>query len=312
MTVATFTADLARFGPQETAASRGMSLAEAKAYCRNLARTHYENFSVTSILLPRELREHFYPIYAYCRWADDLADEVADSARSETLLNWWEEQLDACYAGESRHPVFVALGEAIRQFSIPRDPFANLLVAFHQDQIQTRYTTPAELIGYCVNSANPVGRLVLHLGRCHTPERVALSDSICTGLQLANFCQDVARDFERGRIYLPQESWQVAGCNETTFENRAASDSFRKLLKIEVDRAEAFLRAGAELPSLMPRDLQLQIALFIEGGLATVQKIRDLDYNVWSQRPRVTKWDKLRIVWNCWRRTRHMANGESP
>ena len=168
MSSATFTAELARFGPDEAAAPP--SREEARAYCRHLARTHYENFTVASWLLPRALRQHFYHVYAYCRWADDLADEVHEPGRSEALLDWWEEQLEACYRGDARHPVFVALRETIEQFAIPAEPFRDLLTAFRQDQRQTRYETADALLGYCRYSANPVGRLVLHLGRCHTPD----------------------------------------------------------------------------------------------------------------------------------------------
>ena len=298
MSAVSFSADLDRFGPQKTAA-RAISLADARAYCRRLAQTHYENFSVASFLLPRKLRAPFYSIYAYCRWADDLADEVGDASRSESLLDWWEEQLSACYGGESRHPVFVALSETIRRFEIPPDPFRDLLIAFRQDQRVTRYETVADLVGYCVHSANPVGRLILYLGRCCTPERIALSDSICTGLQWANFCQDVARDFQNGRIYLPRETWRAAGCDENALGGPAATESVRAGLRQEVNRAEQFLRGGEELSRLMPNELRLQTALFVEGGLAILRKIRELDYDVLSRRPTVTRADQWKILWQC-------------
>ncbi|HZZ72937.1 MAG TPA: squalene synthase HpnC [Pirellulales bacterium] len=299
MPASSFTAELAQFGP--TSPRRPPTPEAARDYCRRLAQTHYENFKVGSWFLPARLRAHFYPIYAYCRWADDLADEVGDPARSESLLNWWEHELDACYAGTATHPVFVALRETIEEFDIPAEPFRDLLTAFRQDQRQTRYATADELLGYCRHSADPVGRLVLYLGRCHTPRRVALSNSICSGLQWINFCQDVRRDYERGRIYLPHETWRVAGYDEAQFAKQAANEAFRRLLKIEVDRAAELLQGGRDLPGLMPRGLRWQMALFLQGGLAIVRKIRDLDYDVWSQRPVLTKRDKLGIAWQSWR-----------
>ncbi len=201
MPASSFAAELNQYGPE--APVRRISLARGRRYCRRLARRHYENFTVASLLLPRYLRQHFYNIYAYCRWADDLADEAGDPRRAMDLLGWWEKQLHGCYRGQWSHPVFVALGDTIRKFNIPPDPFVNLLVAFRQDQQVTRYETFDHLLNYCRYSANPVGRLILHLGECGTAEREVLADSICTGLQLANFWQDVARDWDRGRIYLP-------------------------------------------------------------------------------------------------------------
>src|SRR5262249_5390131 len=157
------------------------------------------------------LRPHFYAIYAFCRRADDLADETGDPQLSLSLLDDWQQQLDLCYAGQPQHPVFVALRETIEEFLIPPEPFVRLLTAFRQDQHVTRYATHADVLDYCRNSANPVGRLILYLGRCHDERRGALADSICTGLQLANFCQDVARDWAKGRIYLPCETLAAAG-----------------------------------------------------------------------------------------------------
>src|SRR6185295_9685602 len=166
-------------------------------------------------------------------------------------------QLRACYQGHARHPVFVALAETIREFEIPIDPFADLLVAFRQDQRVSRYETFEDLLGYCRNSANPVGRLVLYLGRCHDEQRGELADSICTGLQLANFWQDVARDYQNGRIYLPQESCRRAGYEEAMFARHEFNSAFRHLLTDEVDRAEGFLRTGEPLVALVTKELRV-------------------------------------------------------
>ncbi|MCE9604812.1 MAG: squalene synthase HpnC [Planctomycetia bacterium] len=291
---------LATYGPGGTAGVPAP--AEASEYCRRLATSHYENFSVVGRLLPRELRRHVYHIYAYCRWADDLSDEVGDPERSLALLAWWEEELRACYAGEARHPVFVALAATIREFEIPPDPFLDLLVAFRQDQRRTRYETFDELVGYCKNSADPVGRLVLYLGRACDDERAALSDSICTGLQLANFWQDVTRDFAIGRVYLPQEDLVRFGVVEQELTHSPASMNLRALLKFEVERAEAWLQRGLPLVDRMPRALAGDVWLFAQGGLKILAKIRRLDYDVVSRRPKVSKLDQLQLLVGClWR-----------
>lgn len=294
-----FSEELQRFGPQVRQAPQ-MTLRQSRRYCRRLARRHYENFTVVSWLLPRQLKQHFYNVYAYCRWADDLADEATDPRQSMALLAWWEELLHACFRGQATHPVFVALADTIRRFEIPSDPFADLLVAFRQDQRVTRYETFDQLLNYCRYSANPVGRLVLYLGRCHTPQRARLADSISTGLQLANFWQDVARDWDRGRIYLPLAHCRRFEYDESHFPRREANDSFRRLLAAEVDEAEGFLRRGLPLVELMPDELRLDIALFIEGGLAILGAIRRQQYDVWTKRPALGKIEKLRLAVRCW------------
>jgi squalene synthase HpnC len=306
MTVIPFAAELALYGPDRPTAA--ISPTDARAYCRRLARTHYENFTVASWLLPRELRQHFHNIYAYCRWADDLADETGDAGRSLELLDWWEGQLRNCYAGladdaaQTGHPVFVALRDTIRQFDIPIEPLADLLVAFRQDQRVKRYETRDELVDYCRYSANPVGRLVLYLGRCHDEDRGRLSDEVCTGLQLANFCQDVARDWDRGRIYLPQAACRAAGYDLAMFQRRETNAPFRELLADQVDEAEGHLRRGAPLTRLMPRALAADVALFIEGGLAILRGIRQIGYDVWRVRPVVARRTQLALLARCvWR-----------
>jgi len=294
-----FNSELALYGPD---AREGLetSLGEGRRYCRRLARRHYENFTVASFLLPRDLRQHFHNIYAYCRWADDLADETAGPEESLRLLEWWQGQLDDCYRGRTSHPVFVALTETIGRFDIPRDPFADLLVAFRQDQRTARYETFDELLGYCRHSANPVGHLILYLGRCYDRERAELSDSICTGLQLANFWQDVARDFDRGRVYLPQADCRRFGYDCRMFARREVNPAFRALLAHEVDRATAWLQRGLPLVEMLPRGLRLDVSLFAHGGLAILDRIRRIEHDVWSRRPTVGKLGKLRVFARCW------------
>ncbi len=292
-------------------AARAWPVAEAKAYCRRLARTHYENFTVASWLLPAKLRPHFCNVYAYCRWSDDLADETAGGEQSLELLDWWQAELEDCYRGVARHPVFVALAETIREFEIPIEPFRDLLVAFRQDQTCSRYETFEDLLGYCRNSANPVGRLVLYLGRAHDEERGKLSDAICTGLQLANFWQDVARDYQRGRIYLPQESCRAAGYTEAMFARGEFNPQFRQLMIGEVEWAAALFDTGAPLVVRMPRELRIDVQLFIDGGRAILDAIRKIDYNVWRQRPVVGKWKKFNLLIGAWRESRRFGQLES-
>jgi squalene synthase HpnC len=293
-------AELPKYGPEGTAAPP--SPAEAEAYCKRLATSHYENFVVAGVLVPRALRRHFYNVYAYCRWSDDLADEVGDAERSLQLLDWWGAELRACYAGQTRHPVFVALRGTITEFDIPPEPFLNLLTAFRQDQNQTRYETFDDLLGYCRNSADPVGRLVLYLARSHDEQLLRWSDSICTGLQLANFWQDVARDFAKGRVYVPQRDLAEFRCTEAELGQRSASALVRRVLKHEVDRAEKFLRDGLPLIDAVPRELSGSIWMFAHGGLRILDKIRRQDYDVLTHRPKVSKVDQLRLLAGClWR-----------
>jgi squalene synthase HpnC len=297
MSLTTTITALTELGPGST---RTWSPAESRQYCRQLARTHYENFTVASWLLPRDLRQHFYNVYAYCRWADDLADETGDGRKSLELLDWWHSELEDCYQGRATHPVFVALAETIDTFEIPAEPFIDLLIAFRQDQTQTRYASRRELLEYCRYSANPVGRLVLYLGRCVSPATLRLSDSICTGLQLANFWQDVARDWDRGRRYLPKETMETFGLTESAFARRIATEPFRAALKYEVEQARQMLVAGLPLVDLVPDALALDVWLFVQGGLSILNRIEQQQYDVWLRRPVVSKREQLRLFVKGW------------
>ena len=279
--------ELSRWGPGTSAGPPPLD--QAQAYCRRLASTHYENFPVASLLLPRTLRQHFANVYAYCRWADDLGDETGDAGRSLELLAWWREQLGQCYAGQAEHPVFVALRQTIEEFQIPQQPFDDLVSAFEQDQHVRRYETFDELHDYCRRSADPVGRIVLHLCRNVSDDTFAWSDSICTGLQLANFWQDVARDFDIGRVYLPREDRQRFDYTDDDLEHRRTTPQFRALMQFEVDRAREFLLAGGPLIPTMPGRLQVDIDMFVRGGLQILREIEAIDYEVWRTRPVVSK-----------------------
>jgi len=289
-----FADELARFGPESKYDS--FNLAEARGYCSRLARTHYENFTVASLLLPRRLRQHFHNVYAYCRWADDLADESGDDTRALDLLQWWKQELIRCYEDKPGHPVMVALAETIHQFRIPQAPFLDLLIAFEQDQRVKRYQTYDELLGYCRCSANPVGRLVLYLGESYNEENAALSDFICTALQLANFWQDVARDFDMGRVYLPEGDLRQFGYSHVDLESRRFTPAFAELMRFEVERTRDLFYRGLPLVERMTPDVRLDIELFIQGGLAILRKIEGVRYNVWQTRPVLSKVDKVRLL----------------
>ena len=289
-----FERELATYGPE--AIYPTPSEAEALAYCRRLAKTHYENFSVATLLLPRPLVPHFHVIYSYCRWADDLGDETGGGERALKLLAWWREELERCYAGNAKHPVFVALAPTIRRFAIPKEPFLDLIRAFEQDQLVTRYESFSQLETYCRWSANPVGRLVLYLCECFNERSAAFSDDICTGLQLANFWQDVSRDFDIGRVYLPHEDCFRFGYSDADLAARRFTPAFRELMRFEVDRARDFLTRGLDLIPLVPKNVRPDIELFARGGLAILRNIEAIDYNVWRTRPEVSKREKIGLL----------------
>jgi squalene synthase HpnC len=275
---------------------RPPTLAEAQQYCRELAESHYENFHVASWLLPKRLRPHFHSIYAYCRISDDLGDEVGDKAQALALLDIWGEQLDACYRGEAKHPVFVALRETIRICDIPKAPFADLLTAFRQDQTVTRYASMSDVLGYCRNSANPVGRLVLYACGYRDDERFALSDETCSALQLANFWQDVREDFARGRIYLPQDAMTAAGLDETMIANHQATPAFRALMRDQIAYTRAMFARGAKLIGMVDRELAVDLDLFTRGGMEILRAIAARQYDVLSARPTISKRRKALLL----------------
>lgn len=285
-----------RLPPEYAIPAVAPSLEEARAYCQRLARSHYENFSVASFFLPRNLRQHFFNVYAYCRISDDLGDEVSDPAASLQLLDQWQSELDACYEGEPRHPVFVALAETVRKCDIPKHEFSDLLTAFRQDQSITRYPTFNDLLGYCRNSANPVGHLVLYVCGYRDPERQQLSDYTCTALQLANFWQDVSVDYAKGRIYLPLEDLRRFGVSEDDIRRERNSAPFREMMRFEVERAREWFRQGLPLSAKVNRELAIDIELFSRGGLEILNAIERQDYAVLGRRPVISKPRKLVLV----------------
>jgi len=272
------------------------TLAEAEEYCRRLARSHYENFSVATWFLPEQLRQDFFNVYAYCRISDDLGDEVGDARASLSLLDQWGAELDACYAGTLRHPVFVALAETVRKCEIPKQTFVDLLTAFRQDQRVSRYATFADVLGYCRYSANPVGHLVLYVCGYRDAERQALSDFTCTALQLANFWQDVSPDYANGRIYLPLEDLRRFGVTEEDIAAQRNTSAFCDMMRFEVERARDWFRRGLPLIEKVDRELALDIELFSRGGQEILNAIEAQGYNVLGRRPAISKARKLTLV----------------
>jgi len=269
----------------------------ALGYTRWLATHHYENFHIVSFLLPRDLHQDFYNVYSFCRWADDLGDEIGDVDQSLRLLAWWRAQLHDLYEGKKpSHPVYVALAPTIEKHSLPREPFDNLITAFEQDQRVTRYQDWDGVFGYCVNSANPVGRLVLYLSGYRDEGRQRLSDATCTALQLANFWQDVTVDLKKDRIYLPRHLFERHGYTEAELRAGRFTPAFRNVMKDAVDVAQELFERGLPLAGRLDRRLALDIDLFSRGGLKVLDKIRKLDYNVLQQRPSIGKTERMRLL----------------
>ena len=295
-----FTKDLHRFGPDSPCVP--INLDDSLTYCRRLAEAHYENFTVTSFFLSRRLRQPFHVVYAFCRWSDDLGDEIGgsteDRRESLRLLDWWERELNHCFneTAPPVHPVYVALRKIVQDFDLSKQPFADLLVAFRRDQIQRRYATLEELLDYCRYSADPVGRIVLQLAYASSDaigpsaQELQWSDSICTGLQLANHWQDIARDAKIGRCYVPRA---VASQFGVDHERLAETDDFRSMMQFLVDDARSRLRFGEPLIVAVPKLIRKEIALFQRGGLAILDAIEKAKFNVLRHRPIVSRWTKF-------------------
>ncbi|HXN86362.1 MAG TPA: squalene synthase HpnC [Candidatus Binataceae bacterium] len=273
-----------------------VSLEQAYEFCARLAKSHYENFTIASWLMPREMRPSMHAIYAYARMADDFADEEHDLAK----LDQWERELDLCYAGTPRHPVFVALADTVRRYNIPKEPFADLLVAFRSDVNFAGFETLDEILAtYTRYSANPVGRLVLYLFGYRDEERQRLSDLVCSGLQLANFWQDVAIDLDKGRIYFPRADLRKFSVTPADLEHRVASPQFLALMRHEVEVARTMLRRGAELQRMVNRRLSRDLLMFAGGGLAILNAIERVGFDVFSRRPKLKKFDYLKLGFNA-------------
>lgn len=284
----------------EESISTPTEITDAFAFCEQMARTHYENFPVGSLLVPKAKRRHVYSIYAFARTADDFADEGYGTATTPEdrlrLLDDWELQLESCYRGIASHPIFIALAETVRELHLPIYLFRDLLSAFKQDVVKTRYADFEEVLDYCRRSANPVGRLILLLFGYRAEPLHKLSDHICTALQLANFWQDVAVDLEKDRVYLPLDDMQRFGYSETELFAREFNPHYADLLKFQVDRTWQLFAGGKELPKLVRGRLSFELNLTWHGGTRILELIEQQGYDTLSQRPKITKWDKVVLL----------------
>jgi squalene synthase HpnC len=278
------------------ALARRWDVAGAESYTRWLATHHYENFHVVTFLLPKRLHQDFYNVYGFCRWADDLGDEMGDTQESLRLLAWWREELDAMYAGRAMHPVFVALAGTVRKHNLPQQLFADLIQAFVRDQTVTRYRTWPDVLDYCRYSANPVGRLVLRLCGYADAERDRMSDATCTALQLANFWQDVTVDLEKNRVYLPLDLMERFGYSEADLFAKKFTPAFREAMKEAVGVAHELFMQGLPLARTVNRRLAFDLDLFSRGGLQVLRKIERQGYDVLRQRPHITKTERMMLL----------------
>jgi squalene synthase HpnC len=310
---------LARFGPERCDT---LSIKEARAMCRRLALGRYENFTVLSGLVPRERRDDFAAVYAFCRWADDLGDEIGDRGRSLELLAWWRRELEQCFAGEPRHPVFIALHPTIQRHNVPIEPFDDLIRAFEQDQTVTRYDTWQQVLDYCKLSANPVGRIVLMVcGEERTDDLYTRSDAICTALQLTNHWQDVKRDIlQRDRIYIPSEMIEAAGIEN--FEDRlirsakqgyAVDQQFlgltRDVIRECVERTWRLFEEGQTLLPRLSAETRPIVALLSFGGHYVLRRIEMWNYETALHRPKLGKLARAMLVARAWWQARFAGDG---
>lgn len=284
------------FLADRSAMERRWTLEESLSYTRWLATHHYENFHVVSFLLPKRLHQDFYNVYAFCRWADDLGDEIGDTAESLRLLGWWRTELQAMSQGEMRHPVFVALSGTARQYQLPGILFDDLIKAFEQDQTVTRYRDFDHLFDYCRYSANPVGRLVLGLCGYQDAERQQMSDATCTALQLANFWQDVTVDLKKDRVYLPLDVLARSGYTVEELFALRFNSNFRAAMEEAVEVARGLFLKGLPLADTVDRRLAIDLDLFSQGGLRVLEKIRQQGYNVLGARPKISKMERLGLL----------------
>ena len=290
---AIFAADLAKWGPDVAPAACDLKFAEL--HCRTIARSHSENFTVISWFLPHELRQDFSNFYAFCRWSDDLADEV-EVHRRLPLLDWWQQQLALCYSGRPAHPVMLALQSTIEKHRIPIAPLEALLSAFRQDQTKRRYADNSELLDYCRRSADPVGRVILRFGNADRESNLPLSDSICSGLQIANFCQDMARDAKLDRIYAPRDLWHRHQVDEAMIMAAQCTPQLQSMLEEWVEQARQLFVNGAPLLKSIPSWLAMDVDLFRRGGLAILDEIAARRFDVWTSRPTVSKRVKFKLL----------------
>jgi squalene synthase HpnC len=277
-----------------------LTVDEAFAHCESRVRSHYENFPV-GLFVPKAKRRYVHALYAFARAADDFADEPMYEGMRKEKLDQWEARLDAAYAGQAEDPIFVALSETVRRLDIPKQLLADLLSAFRQDTVKSRYEDWDELLDYCRRSANPVGRLVLLVFGYKDPELPPLSDAICTGLQLANHWQDVAVDLRKDRIYVPRDLLKRHGVGEWDLNAGRVSDGFRGLMGELIARTRAQFASGRPLCNRVGRDLRFEMRLTWLGGSSILDRIEAVGADVFRRRPRHGPFDKLSLAYRAWR-----------
>lgn len=260
---------------------------------------HYENFPVASVLLPRRLRPAVKAIYAFARSADDIADEgnASQEVRLE-MLDAYEVALVRIEAGlVAKSPMFQALDDVIRDYSLPIQPFRDLLSAFRQDVVTTRYGAFADLLDYSRRSANPVGTLMLHLYGEASEQNLRDSDAICSALQLINFWQDVDIDWKKGRVYLPMEDLARFGVMENQIDAATLDEAWRQMMQFEIDRTREMMLSGASLPTRLPGRIGWELRLVVQGGLRILERIEAVDYNIFHKRPKLNPLDWCVMGW---------------
>ncbi len=277
-----------------------MTVEEAFAHCEARVRAHYENFPV-GLFVPKAKRPYVHALYAFARAADDFADEPMYEGMRDEKLDQWEARLHAAYEGKAEDPIFVALGETVRRLDIPKPLLLDLLSAFRQDTVKSRYDTWDELLDYCRRSANPVGRLVLIVFEYRQPELLPLSDAVCTGLQLANHWQDVAVDLRKDRVYIPKELRDRFGVGEWDLNAGRVTDGFRALMAELLSRTRALFDQGRPLCDRVGRDLRFELRLTWLGGVSILDRIEAVGADVFRRRPRHGPLDKLSLAWRAWR-----------
>ncbi|HYO83605.1 MAG TPA: squalene synthase HpnC [Bryobacteraceae bacterium] len=286
----------AEFVRSNAALTRNWTPEESLEYTRWLATTHYENFHVVSVLLPRRLHQDFYNVYSFCRWSDDLGDEIPDKEEALHLLGWWNELLERMLAGEAWHPVYRALATTVEKHSLEPEPFRDLIRAFVHDQTVSRYADWSEVHAYCRCSANPVGRLVLALCGYRDEERRRLSDATCTALQLANFWQDISVDLRKDRVYIPQHLIERQGYSVAELFAGVENDAFRAVMRDAVEHARRLFYEGLPLVGMVDKRLAIDLDLFSRGGLRVLDRITDMQFNVLHHRPVVSKVERVGLL----------------
>ncbi|MBP9127843.1 MAG: squalene synthase HpnC [Elusimicrobia bacterium] len=272
------------------------SLTEAYQACERLTRSHYENFPVASLWLPRPLRTSIGAVYAFSRCADDFADELGlEPADRLARLADWRRRLFAMTRDHEKHPVFWALSDTLARHGLPLDPFDRLVTAFEMDVKKNRHSDWNDLLFYCRHSANPVGELVLRLFGLWTPERGRWSDAICTALQLANFWQDVTVDALKDRIYIPQNDMGEFQVSEASVLRGPATDALKQLMERQVTRTWTLFKEGFPLLRSVPFQLGVELKLVWLGGTEILRKIESQSHDVWARRPHVSKSDWARL-----------------